>query len=600
MLIQTEEQWVSFLTAIRKGPPIWIYDLETEGLDPYVAGHRLIGVAVMTLSRDLQQYETWYAPFRHKHDTDCYESGGSSNLPIQWLYQLAPYLADPNRTIIGFRTKFDVHFTEAEGMVVLNTQIDTMLAGHLEDENNKSNSLDAMCARYLDNRANKLEDGMLEWARDNLGFKTMKQVKSNMALLPPHIVGPYAEGDVILTWDVYQQVIRKLKKQGMFDLALEIFEYGEAVQRMEKAGILVDERIVREKLQFAEARREEAEQRLFAAAGREFNPRSPKQLLEVMGLPEGTSTDKEHLPDIDHPVADEVLNYRQWNVSIVNYFEKYLRMMDSQSRIHCQLELTGTVSSRLSAREPPFQALPRETKVYEVRHVIVAPRDYYLASLDYSQIELRLLAFYSQDPNLLSAYRGGLDIHTQTANATGLDRNKAPGAKTLNFATVYGIGVEGVMRKFRVSEDRAKEVLNAFHNQFPNVRPLYYKSQNFARDNGYIPLWTGRRKHYRPFDEHQKAMSHLIQGGVAEIMRHAITRLYRTFIGTRCRMVLQVHDDILFEIPRCEIEDWLPVIKSTMEDFDFSIDGDPDTRVPIVADAKYGPTWGDMQPWHPL
>lgn len=594
MLIQTEEEWAKFLRAVRNGPPIWIYDLETQGLDCYVAGHRLIGVAVLTLSRDMQEWESWYAPFRHKNEE------GSHNLPIEWLWQLAPFLADPNRTLVGFRTKFDVHFTEIEGIPVFNRQVDTMLAGHLENENWKSNSLDAMCERYLGGTVNKFEDGMLEWARERLGFKTMKQVKSNMELISPHVVANYAEGDVILTWEVFLKIRHLLKQEGMWDLTEEIFEYGEAVQRMEKVGILVREDLIQEKMTHAIQKRDEVEQRLYEAAGQEFNPRSVPQLLEVMQLPPGTSTDKEHLPDIDHPVAYLVEEYRQWFTAVNNYFEKYLRMMDQDYRIHGLLELTGTVSSRLSAREPPFQALPRGTDIYEVRHVIAAPRGYCLASFDYSQIELRMLAFYSQDLNLLSAYRGGLDIHTQTAQATGLDRNKAPGAKTLNFATVYGIGVEGVMRKFRVSEDRAKEVLRAFHSQFPGVRPLYYQTQNFAKEHRYIPLWTGRRKHYRPYDEYQKAMSHLIQGGVAEIMRHAITRLHRLFRGTRVRMVLQVHDDILFEIPCSEIEDWMPAIKETMEDFDFSLNSDSATRVPIVADGKFGPTWGEMQPWEPI
>ena len=202
-------------------------------------------------------------------------------------------------------------------------------------------------------------------------------------------------------------------------------------------------------------------------------------------------------------------------------------------------------------------------------------------SWDWNQAELRLMAHYTKAPFLVNAFLEEKDIHQETA--TELDIPRDP-AKRINFGVIYGVGSITLSEELGISVAKAKEYLNKYHALIPEVRRLYSTAQNIAKRDRKIPFWTGRLRHYRQEDATHRALSNLIQGGVAEMMRVTITRLHKLLESTRAYQVLQIHDEILFEIPEDEVEMWAVAIKHIMEDFNFT--------VPIVAEGKVGRSWG--------
>jgi DNA polymerase-1 len=211
---------------------------------------------------------------------------------------------------------------------------------------------------------------------------------------------------------------------------------------------------------------------------------------------------------------------------------------------------------------------------------------------DYKQAEMRLVTHYTKDPVMRELIETGADLHSATAEKLGIPRNAA---KRLNFSVIYGIGYRKLAENLRVDPKIAKDYLEKYHGLYPGFRKLMRECEDFAKANGYIKIWTGRTRHFnvdpKIADPH-KAMSNLIQGGVAEIVRVAISRLFPAIRDLGGNMLLQVHDSIIFEVPDETLHVALPTIKTVMEDFDF---------VPKVGvDIEYGKSWGGFHKWEPL
>jgi len=567
VLIQSEEQYKNMLSKIDKGPPVMVYDLETTGLNPYL-GDRLIGIAILIpdLSGETDG-ESFYVPFRHKR---------GKNLPINELYHLAPFLADPKRVLIGFNIKFDIHFTEIEGISVFNQIVDVMLGAHLCNENEMSFALKKLGSKYIDKDAAKEEIELIEL------LKKHKLKKEEMDNLLPEKVAPYAEKDVVLTWQLAKFYQDQLIQQGLVDMWWEVNKYCKAITDMERRGVLIDPIKCSEHLKSADTKRQEVHQKMVELVGHDFNPNSVPQLRKILNQKE---TDRKALKKTKHPVAPLLLEYRGWDRAINTYYQSFLDSMDENYRIHPNLNIHGTVSGRLSCTKPNLQALPKGKDQYKVRELVVAPPGYVLMSWDWSQVELRLLAHYTKDPLLLNAFRENKDIHQATSERLKIDRSEA---KRINFSIVYGIGVNGLAENLGITKKEAEKYLNQYHSMIPGIKKLYNIAERIAIRDQKLPMWTGRLRHYRKEDATHKAMSNLIQGGVAEMMRIAITRLDEVLKGTRAHMILQVHDEILFEIPEEEVNCWIPVIKEIMEDFPF--------EVPIKVESKIGYSWGHMEP----
>lgn len=568
MLVQTEEQYDEFIAELNQQSTI-VFDLETQGLDPYKSGHRMIGIAVAFLDG-----RSWYIPFRHKAGT---------NIPIWNMWKLAPFFADMYRTVIGWNVKFDVNFVESDGIKINANIIDAMVMAHLSNENEQSFALKKLGDKYI-GKGSSGEQKELEAKLKALGVG-----KGDMGMLPPEDVGPYAEQDVILTLKLFKMYTADLTNQGIIDLAGEFSVYTRLMCDIEQSGIMVDVNKCVELKEQSEAKVAE-----YAEVLRGYgvqNPNSNIQLAKAMGV---KSTAKEILESMpDHPLTPVVRGYRKWNKSINTYYDPFMKLHDSQYRLHPNFRMTGTVTGRLSCSDPNLQAIPRSGNIEKdplgiVKSVFIAPPGFTLVSFDYSQAELRMLAQYTQDPFLLEVYRSDKDIHSETATTLNIPRDYA---KRINFGIVYGIGKVSLAQQIRSTEEEADSYLKKYHKRIPGIKKLYKACESAAIRDRCIHMWTGRMKHIMNPEEAHKGMSYTIQGGVGELMRITMTRLYNRLIGTRVRMILQIHDDIVFEVPDEELHYWLPEINSIMQDFDFD--------VPVIAEGKYGKSWGAMEKWKP-
>ena len=561
MIIKSEEQLEELISDYHT-KSAFVLDLETEGLDPYKAEHRLIGVALSTMDG-----ETAYVPFRHKT---------GFNLPLYNLYKMAPLFANNKKMMIGHNIKFDMNFLEMDGLRVNNQIVDTMVMAHLANENERSFALKTLGDKYLGAGAS---DSSVDLG---VKLKAMGLGKGQMDQLPVEDIAGYAEQDVNLTRQMFDLYSSDLKNQGLGDLYVEYGDYIKATAGMERIGLPYDK--IKCSL-YREAASEHVQK--MAEEMKQYgvaNPNSSLQIRKALGV---TSSAKEVLETMqDNPLAVLIGAYRKWSKVINTYYDVFDEKHDHNCYIHASLNMTRVVTGRLSCSEPNLQALPKESDEYKVRDLITAPPGFTLVSLDCSQIELRFLAQYTQDPFLLDVYRRGGDIHTETANALHMPRDSA---KRINFGIVYGLGATGLSEKLRIPMKQAQDYLSRYHKRIPGIKRLYYQCERMAKQNRMIEMWTGRIRHVDDVEEAHKAMSSLIQGGVGEMMRINITRLYHRLMGTRVRMLLQVHDEIVFLIPTDQLNYWVPEIKSIMEDFDFDI--------PIVSEGKYGPTWGQLKKW---
>lgn len=564
MLIKTEKQWQTLLKRIRNGPVATVYDLETTGLEPFKQD-RLIGVAILIPDKTEKTVgKSYYAPFRHLT---------GKNLPIKNLYHLAPLLADPTRLLVGFNVKFDVHFTEAERMAVHNRLVDVMLAAHLANENEMSFALERLGAKYVDPDAAQADKELLQKLKDR------KLKKGDIQYLSPEQVAPYAEQDVRLAWQLSKFYHKNLKKQKILHLLPGVNKYLEAITAMERRGVLVDSKSCTQNLTRARRHQVRLYKEMVTMVGHDFNPNSVPQLRKILGQ---KVTDKKTLKKSKHPLAPLLIQSRAWVKAAGTFYQGFLDLMDSNCRVHPSLVLHGTVSGRLACWGINLQALPKKSNnIYRVRDLIIAPPGYVLMSWDWNQIELRLMAHYTKDPFLVDAFREGKDIHQETATALNIPKDRA---KRTNYGVIYGIGADALSDELGIPRTKAKEYLNRYHRLIPGVRRLYNTALRIAERDHKIPMWTGRLRHYRKEDATHKALSNLIQGGVAEMMRVAITRLHNLVKSTTAYQTLQIHDEVLFEIPVGQEAEWIVEIKRIMEDFEFD--------VPIVAEGRMGYSWG--------
>jgi DNA polymerase-1 len=284
--------------------------------------------------------------------------------------------------------------------------------------------------------------------------------------------------------------------------------------------------------------------------------------------------------------AQAVLMARGWLSVASRYYTPYAKLCDAQGVLRASLNLHGTISGRLSCSNPNLQAVARQTEVFKVKDVFIARPGYTMISMDYSQAEMRIACFYAKEETMAGLIRSGVDVHSSTANMLGIPRDIA---KRINFGTIYGIGKRGLSRQLHIPEKTSQEYLTLYHNLYPGFRQLMNACEARAERDGAIRMWTGRMRHYDAKNPSRTAMPNLVQGAVAEIMRVAISRAYPVMNDLGGYMLLQVHDQIIFEVPDENLWIAMPVIRDIMQDFDF------DPRMTV--DIKYGKRWGKMTKW---
>lgn len=590
MAIVTFDDYADVLEYLNHFEELTI-DFETTGLKMF-QGHRICGVAIEAGGR------TFYFPFRH---------GEGTNLPLELLRPLTELM---NRVQwVTWNGLFDVkmHLMEPGAKYPPHLQ-DAQIAAHLMNENEPSMRLKDVGRRYIDPTARDQEEELV----GELHKRGLK--KGDMWRLPPELVADYAEQDVRLTRALKAFYTKHLWVWELFGIWEEYNKYVQVIAMMEMRGLQLDTTMIESSIEECKIEALRCSSEVDRWAGYPINVNSPKQVCNLIGLPSSAAEILEALDTAEYPVVSHILEARRWLKASSTYYEQFRAFADDQGVLHPNLNLTGTATGRPSCSKPNLLAIPRKDeeagfhpKKYVKRCFIPRP-GYWLVQADYKQAELYLGAQYAGAKRMIEMLIEGRDLHGETAQMMGIPR---PVAKRLNFSMMYGIGPAALSQdlweytKTRYTVDQAYQFIKQYNRVHPEMKALYKRSDYEATRKGYIRLLSGRVRHYngqeyfttqaKPSPYH-KASSNLIQGGVAEIMRMALTRLYTNLASEDVHLQLQVYDSIIAEVPEGRF-DILEEIDRTMTDFDVSrMIGASTPTVPFKVDIEVGHRWYDLQP----
>lgn len=605
------------------------FDTETTGLDAYRLKNRICGVALYS-AKDGGQV---YLPFRH---------GTGFNLPIRQLTRLMEYLYmrvdEGSLELITWNGKFDCHMMFADGFDGRRLSVDTpwgldggpllprtgitdyMLGAHLMNENEDTFALKPLADKYIDASSSldeaDLRGRVIELLNDDPGAKAWK---GHMWKLPFQDVAAYAISDVRLTWQLGDMYDQALADWDLTDLFRELCDYALLVTRMEIRGIRIDTDTVQDHMKTSapdldrtihflkdQARRRMLEMvppskkleptfwKVYSDPDK-FNPGSWSQLMRIFDW-DGTSKDylSEHFGEghPDHAIAQAVLDYRVLSKMNGTYYDAYLALIDAWNILRPNYNMIGTKSGRLSCNRPNIQNVPKYSPKRRVKDVFIPhdPENWSFVEIDYAQAELRLAAHFAQETRMIAILREGRDPHGETAEKMGVSRFVG---KTLNFAVIYGAGIQGLMKLLKCSAAEARDYLDGYFGMYPGFKRLSVACQQYAEANGYIRMPSGRYSHFNTYkSETRKAMNRLIQGGASEMLRTSMMRVDDRIEETRmpAALLFQVHDSLMAEVRDDTIQEYLALARPLMTDY-------PYNPAPDI-EAKAGKRWGQLVEVH--
>jgi DNA polymerase-1 len=442
--------------------------------------------------------------------------------------------------------------------------------------------------------------------------------------VPVERAAPYAAADAAITYRLVAPTRTELELNGLWPLFSDIeMPLVPIIADLDMTGALLDLPYLQTLSQEFSARLDEIKARIFESVGQSFNIGSPKQLNEIffdkLGLPtnklrrsaHGFSVDAEALDMLrdTHPAVGLILDWRGLEKLKSTYVDAFPRMVDPAGRIHTSYNQTGAVTGRISSDTPNLQNIPIRTEEgRRVRKAFIAPPGHRLLGVDYSQIELRILAHYSQDEALVDAFRQDQDIHRATAALVfgipfeNVAKEQRYLAKRINFGLMYGMGPQRLARESGLSRSEAETFVQRYFARLPGVRAYLDRSRDLAREQGYLETLKGRRKSFARLADpllgggdrarlEREAINMPIQGTAADIIKIAMIRLSRRLADEKCRarLILQVHDELVLEVPDEEVADTAIRVREEMENA-------LELIVPLRAEANVGLNWADMQP----
>ncbi|MEE3719192.1 DNA polymerase I [Tumidithrix elongata RA019] len=569
-----------------RSPVAW--DTETTSLNPHDADLVGIGCCWGDAIGDVA-----YIPIAHTE---------GQNLELSEVVRaLKPLLEDPDRPKVLQNAKFDRLMFKAVGIELAGVVFDTMLASYAIDPE-ASHSLDAMSREFLDIKAKS--------------FKELVGKRKSIAEVAIPEVAQYCGMDTYTTFKLMPILEKMLAETpALQKLFAEVELPLEAVlAEMEWTGIRIDKAYFAELSQELETDLDAIALDAYAQVGREFNLNSPKQLseilLEILGEKftkktrksnTGYSTDVTVLEKLqgEHPLIDVMLKHRTLAKLKSTYVDALPAIVHPKTgRVHTDYNQTRAATGRLSSNEPNLQNIPIRTAFSRrIRAGFLPEAGWMLVSADYSQIELRILAHLSQEPELVRAYSKGEDVHTRTAQLL-LEKEQVSSeerrlAKIINYGVIYGMGAQKFSREAGVSVKEAKQFIDAFNQRYASIASYMENIEAEAEANGFVTTILGRRRYFhdiKRMDGYRKAallrsaVNAPIQGTSADIIKIAMIRLHKLLQSYEARLLLQVHDELVFEIPPQELEILLPQIKSIMESA-------LELSVPLVVDIHTGANW---------
>jgi DNA polymerase-1 len=588
----------------------FVIEAMSDSIDPMQA--EISGIALALAPND-----ACYIPLGHKH------SGGGAGLfdaglaPDQTkaadaLAALKPLLESAGILKIGFNIKFNAVMLAQHGITLRNPD-DAQLMSYALDAGRNAHGLEALAERWLGHAVIAYGD-LVGSGKNKLSFD---QVAIDRA-------SDYSAESA----DMIMRLWRVLKPRLVAERMTAVYETLErplvsVLARMERRGISIDRQVLsRLSGDFAQtAARVEAE--LQEIAGEPINVGSPKQIGDIlfgkMGITGGTktktgawSTSAQILDDLaeqGHEFAKKILEWRQVSKLKSTYTDALPTYVNPQThRVHTTYALAATTTGRLSSNEPNLQNIPVRTEDgRKIRRAFIATSGHKLVSADYSQIELRLLAEIADIPVLKQAFRDGLDIHAMTASEMfgvpikDMTSEVRRRAKAINFGIIYGISAFGLANQLGIAREEASAYIKKYFERFPGIRAYMDETRDFCRANGYVVTLFGRKCHYpdikasnasvRSFNE-RAAINARLQGSAADIIRRAMTRIEDALAEKKlsAQMLLQVHDELIFEVPENEVAATLPVVQRVMQDAPFPA---VLLSVPLQVDARAAHNWDE-------
>ncbi len=591
--IFTEKQLIPWIKKI-KAKQCFAFDTETTSLNYMEA--QVVGVSFAVKSG-----EAAYVPMAHDYD-DAPEQLGRERV----FELLGPILADPKVKKIGQNIKYDKNVLANHGVELNGIAFDTMLESFVLG-NGGRNDMDSLALKYLNHETVHFEDIAGKGAKQ----KTFNQIDIAEA-------APYAAEDADITLQLHQHILPLLQKEKSLQAVFAEIEMPlvEVLSRVEQNGVLVDADMLNTQSQELAARISDIEAQVFASAEATFNLGSPKQLQEILfeklklpilqKTPKGQpSTAESVLQDLahDYPIVKQILAFRSFSKLKSTYTDKLpLQVNERTGRVHTSYHQAGAATGRFSSTDPNLQNIPVRTEEgRRIRQAFIAPKGCKIIAADYSQIELRIMAKLSGDKGLQTAFTNGLDIHRATAAevfATPIDdvtSNQRRSAKAINFGLIYGMSAFGLAKQLDIERDAAQSYIDMYFDRYPGVADYMDGIRSHARDKGYVETLFGRRFYLpeinarnvmRQKAAERTAINAPMQGTAADIIKRAMVRVDDWIDGQAIKMIMQVHDELVFEVPENDVAMTKEKIRELMCQ-------DPKLDLDLIVDVGVGDNWDE-------
>ncbi|WP_231880956.1 DNA polymerase I [Halothiobacillus diazotrophicus] len=593
--ILTRDAWDIWREKLSAAPLV-AFDTETDSLDLFRA--RIVGVSFAVARGGAA-----YLPLAHDYP------GVPEQLDRERvLAELKPWLEDARRPKILQNAKFDSHVLANHGITLRGVAFDTMLESYVLDSTASRHDMDSLAAKYLSRTTITFE----EVAGKGAKALTFDQIHLEQA-------APYAAEDADVTFQLHQTLWPRLEQGGRLKTVYEEIELPliPVLCAMERVGVLVDRQQLAEQGAVIGARIEAIEQEAIQVAGRPFNLGSTKQLKELLfdelqlpvvkKTPKGEpSTDEETLSELAdrHPLPALILDYRGLTKLKSTYIDRLPEEIHPDTgRVHSAFHQAVTATGRLSSSNPNLQNIPiRSEEGRRIRLAFVAAPGKTLIAADYSQIELRIMAHLSGDERLVAAFARGEDIHRATAaEVFGLEEsavsdNQRRAAKAINFGLIYGMSAFGLAKQLDVGRAEAQDYIDRYFARYPGVADYMERMRQLARRQGYVETLFGRRLylpeiHSRNGQRRQyaerTAINAPMQGTAADIIKRAMIRLHALLVETdKAALILQVHDELVFEVPTDAVDSVREIIRQEMSQA-------ADLHVPLEVGIGIGHSWAE-------
>lgn len=568
-------------------------DTETTSLDYRIA--EMVGFSVAFDAND-----AYYIPLAHD-----YEGAPEQLNRDAIIQQIKPILEDPSVEKIGHHLKYDAHIFENHGIHLQGWYFDTMLASYVLNAVTTRHGMDDVARVYLSHLTTTFEQVAGKGAKQ----KTFNQIEIETA-------GHYAAEDAHVTYRLYEVLERKLKEIPELINILHHIEMPVAsvLATMEENGIELDLSFLDQlSVDFANTI-QNLENQIIEIAGESFNVGSPKQvgevLFEKLGLKGGKktatgqySTSEAVLEKIDHPITELIIEYRGLTKLRSTYTEALVKQANPEThRVHTSYHQALTATGRLSSTDPNLQNIPiREEIGRQIRKAFIAPQGRVLLAADYSQIELRLMAHFSQDDALVDAFQNGQDVHRRTAsevlgvaleNVTSDQRRQA---KAVNFGLLYGMSEFGLIRQLGFTREESQNYIKQYFHRYPGIYEYMQRTRQVALEQGFVETITGRRLYTPDIDARnmmvrkgaeRAAINAPLQGSAAEIIKMAMIEVNKILPQDQAKLLLQVHDELVFEVDEAIADQLAAQIKDVMQKV-------VTLSVPLVVEVGQGKNWGE-------